>query len=57
MTHYEIFLTTIIWIIVGIWIAYKRDWYNMNCGDAYEINVTLSIIFAPINLIITIYKI
>lgn len=53
MTPLEITLTIILWIITGLWVAYKRDWCK---NEDYEIISTkfacgLCVVFAPIVLI------
>jgi hypothetical protein len=56
MTTLEIILICIIWIALGFFIAYKRDWYENRGGEHVEC-VLFSVIGSPINFIITIIKI
>ncbi len=50
----NIILIAILWIIVGVWICWKRDWYwdwEMN-----HVLCIIVIILAPINLLLTIFS-
>ncbi len=52
------FLIAFIWLIVGIWICWKRNWYK----DAYntggnEVVCVFAVIGAPINLVITLIRV
>lgn len=58
MTTLEFVLITIIYIAIGLWISYKRDWYVGWCDDlGWQgfVNI-VSIAFMPINLIIVLIK-
>lgn len=48
------FLILICWILIGIWINFKRDWYE----KAYEPTVFcwFSVICAPLNFFIVLYS-
>lgn len=58
MTILEIFLTSFIWIVVGVWISYKRDWYksynNLDSSDRIGA-VFCNIALMPIMLFVTIF--
>ena len=47
-------LVAILWLIVGVWICFKRDWYYM--WDFPILACILSIVLAPINLFATIFS-
>jgi hypothetical protein len=51
-----VLLIIILWIITGIWISFKRDWYIDDKDDA-EIAVILNVMFAPIALIIALFRV
>ncbi len=51
----NIILIGILWIIIGIWICYKRQWYyqaNNNFGFC-----VLAVLLTPLNIIWTIIDI
>ncbi len=50
-------LIGILWVIVGIWIAFKRDWYKEAPNGDESFCCWVSVIFAPINLIIVLFKV
>lgn len=57
---YKIAFWGLVWIVVGIWVAWKRGWYkyldrNNDEGEA-EIAVLCSIVFAPLNLFIAFWR-
>jgi hypothetical protein len=55
MTTFEIISLILLWVIVGFWISYKRNWYK-DFGyeeDGQGFCIGLNIIFAPIVLVIT----
>lgn len=54
MTPLEITLIIILWLITGCFISYKRKWYTPS--DDIELNVTFTILFAPIALVIALFK-
>lgn len=55
MTAFEIISLILLWVIVGVWISYKRNWYKgfdyQDDGQGFCIG--FNIIFAPIALVIT----
>jgi len=57
MSNLEILLLCIIYLILGIWVCYKRNWYkNQNlilCGVVFY--SIFAIILMPINLIIVLF--
>ena len=58
MTTLEIILSTILYISLGLWITYKRNWYNgmtLDAGERFFINV-LAIALMPLNIIIVIFR-
>lgn len=58
LTHLEIILLGILWIIVGCWICYKRNWYQYYSSlDDQVVNCSFGILFAPANLVIVFFKI
>jgi len=56
MTNLEIILTAIIYIIVGLWICWKRNWYkdrfNYTGLNDGSICIVFALLFMPINLLI-----
>lgn len=59
MTLLEIILLGILWIAVGCYICFKRDWYpqkNTMDDAPAELICTCAIAFAPINLVIVLFK-
>lgn len=58
MTPLEIIMLAIIWIAVGIYICYKRDWYPSKGYDDFEPETTCIVmtILAPINLAIVLFR-
>jgi hypothetical protein len=57
LTILDMVLIGIIWIILGCWIGYKREWYGYAMSDEQSMRVIGGIIFAPINLIVVIFRI
>ena len=51
MTILEIIQTVAIWIIIGAWICYKRNWYEHEGLDQW-LAIFLTILFLPLTLII-----
>ena len=51
-----IIMTIFIWIVVGLWINYKREWYrgyNFEGGeDDRKLHCAINVILSPISLII-----
>lgn len=45
MTTLEIVLIGVLWVFVGIFISYKRDWYKYE--EENEITVFTNILLAP----------
>lgn len=54
MTTLEIILIASLWIITGLWICFKRDWYSEMNNNGYY--CLLAILLTPINLILVIIK-
>jgi hypothetical protein len=57
MTALEIVCVIALWLIVGFWICYKRDWYrdpsdSQADEDQNAFKCTINVIFAPLSLII-----
>lgn len=52
----ETILIAILWVIVGFWIAYKRNWYEY-AGDDQKFIIWVTVIFAPISLIIAFFSV
>jgi len=53
MTNLEIILTAIIYLIIGLWICWKRDWYPDDISNGINpVTVIFALIFMPINLLI-----
>lgn len=54
-----VLLIIILWVITGVWISFKRDWYDCeyNAKDEREIAIALNIMFAPIALIIALFRV
>ncbi len=44
-----IFLTLVLYIITGVWLCYKRDWYQES--EKREFICVLAVILAPLNLL------
>ena len=51
MTILEIHLTTILWILIGIWICYKSKWFTHETSPNMWICCT--VIFMPFFLLIS----
>ncbi len=50
--------TLIIWVIVGFFINYKRNWYShLNNGSDADFLQWINVLFAPIALLIAIYSV
>jgi len=58
MTALEIFLSIVLWIIIGLWISYKRNWYqdykDLNDGDKAGA-IVANIVLMPLLLLRTIF--
>jgi len=56
MTNLEITLTVIIYLIIGLWICWKRNWYSNRFKytglDDGGICTVFALLFMPINLFI-----
>ena len=57
MTELEIILIAILWILLGFWIAWKRQWYDEYDDDSRFFIVMISIILMPINFLIVFIKV
>lgn len=59
LTPLEITLIALIWLITGLFIASKRNWYYKvsSTTDERIFNNVIAVLFAPINFIITLIKI
>ena len=57
MTNLEQILITILWLLLGLWISYKRNWYvnSIEFGYVNEINVICNLLFAPLTILIALY--
>lgn len=55
MTVLEIILIIVLWVITGLFICFKRGWYHLE--DDYTFLCAIATVFAPINLVITFFKI
>jgi uncharacterized protein with PQ loop repeat len=44
-----------VWVVVGLWICYKREWYC--CYDDNTLFCTFAVIGAPLNLLIVFIKV
>lgn len=59
-TYLEIILLALLWIFIGCWICYKRDWYKKgfsgyaNNSGEQELRCLCAVVFMPFNLIWTI---
>lgn len=56
MTILEVILIIVLWIITGLFICSKRDWYISQGSDQMFI-CFFATLLAPINLIVTFFKI
>lgn len=57
MTALEIILLIILWVIIGTWISYKRNWYKGEyCPSDKDECILMNIVFAPLVLIIVLFK-
>jgi uncharacterized membrane protein len=48
----------IIWIIIGVWVSYKRDWYDK---QEYEeppslVYILMSVVLGPVALLIAFFR-
>lgn len=49
--------TAIIWVVIGFFINYKRNWYlHLNSIDA-NFQQWMNVVFAPIALLIALYNV
>ena len=55
MTGLEIVLIIFIWVIVGLFICYKRKWYVDEKNIGFE--CFFATVLAPFNLVITFIKV
>lgn len=45
------------WLVIGIWISYKRNWYSSEDDFGFEsLAIFANVIFAPISIIIVILR-
>jgi len=63
MSNIEISLFIILYIIIGVWICYKRDWYYGTTHSFDELIIQTSsvcviygIILMPLNLIVVFFR-
>ncbi len=49
----------VIWLALGFYICYKRNWYEPKSGDEppSSVSCTFAIIIAPVNFLIVFFKI
>jgi hypothetical protein len=55
MTAFETISLILLWVITGIWISFKRNWYK-DFGyetDGQGFCIALNLLFAPIVLVFT----
>lgn len=57
MTALEVVLISLLWLIVGLFIAFKRDWYDHGSAPDSFWCCFFAVIFTPLNLIITFIRI
>lgn len=55
MTTLEIVLISIIWMFIGLFISYKREWYQLEQEPG--VSVVCNMLFAPISLIISFIRV
>jgi len=41
-----------IWVVIGVWISFKRNWYKHRAKEMTENAIFFNIIFSPICLIL-----
>ena len=41
-----------IYVVIGVWISYKRNWYKHRSKEMAENSIFFNIIFSPICLIL-----
>lgn len=46
--------TITLWIIIGAWICYKRDWYESS--EAPGLWIVVATVFMPINFLIIFFQ-
>lgn len=60
MSTLEITLITILWIVLGLWISFKRNWYfvppESNDSSWEQIPIWGNILFCPIALLIALCR-
>jgi len=56
MTALETIFIAIFWVILGLFICYKRNWY-VNEGADQNSACLYSVLFAPFNFILTFFKV
>lgn len=60
MTSLEIFLLIVLWVIIGAFICYKRDWYStydgVNTPPSQGVAIFIAVLFMPINFGIVFFK-
>lgn len=58
MTGLEILLSILLYIALGLWICFKRDWYEAwNDSQGEQIWYCMfAVLFTPLNLIIVLFK-
>jgi hypothetical protein len=55
MTPLEVIFTIFIWIVVGIWICYKYNWYDKTTDWGF--GVFFTIIFSPLSLVFAFFEV
>ena len=55
----EVIQFIFIWVVIGVWISYKRNWYIYLSFDNFDSKFicACNIIFAPIALIIAFFDV
>ncbi len=49
-------LISIIWILLGLWICEKREWYKHIEKDFQSTACCIAIVFSPLNLIFVLIR-
>lgn len=60
MTTTEIFLLLVLYIAMGLFLCYKRNWYNATSTNYYQFPnavCVLAVAFMPINFLILFVKV
>lgn len=54
MTTLEVILIIILWVNLGFFLAYKRNWYPEKSNDDMpsSVRITFSVVLAPLNFLV-----